>query len=155
MGRIDTATKQAKTELLVVDGRTSRLYDFGKGWPNNNVATFVYNVFSIGWTGGDQRITHGTSWNPKTIAGNSNRQNQDSAAYVECHGTRSFILDDDGCYCEYPEHPYHCSDIETLKQRVEGSSQQRADLSAATNGFRLIALSQVDFLIVGLLTRLV
>jgi hypothetical protein len=87
-----------KTQLAAMDGQgTIYVWEFkNSGCDTSNL---MYKSLTEGYKG---RVRHigGCSFNPEVLAGSKSNYGQDSWNFVECHGTRSFILDDDGCYCQ-------------------------------------------------------
>jgi hypothetical protein len=97
-GRMPTDLSEKDTELLAIDWNAN-VYKW-KFNPNINTAKHTYKAFTQGRSGtGRIRHLHGQNWKASVLRGSITHTSQDSFNYVECCGTWSFILDDDGCYC--------------------------------------------------------
>eukprot|EP00049_Salpingoeca_infusionum_P025479 m.19629 g.19629 ORF g.19629 m.19629 type:complete len:717 (-) comp8058_c0_seq3:100-2250(-) len=96
-GRIDPNQSEANTELLVIDDAgTVVKYAFSPAHP---VAHAVWQSMVRGQMYNAGQVVHAATWNYATLQGNRHETAQDSWMYREACGVRSFLLDDDNCYC--------------------------------------------------------
>jgi hypothetical protein len=95
-GRLPEWLSEKGAQLVVFDGSTTVSFDFN---PDCDTAHAAWQAFHDHATG---RVSNGCNWTPTLLQGEFHTilpDNTDCWAYDDSWGVKSFLLDDDGCYC--------------------------------------------------------